>query len=452
MADTLQQQNKPQICAEPTKSFFVEMLTRDIPLEQAVLDLVDNSVDGAKAMRPTGEQPFEGRQVDITFSQDGFRIVDNCGGFDSKAARDYAFRFGRPAGTPRTEHSIGQFGVGMKRALFKFGNHFVVRSATTDDEWAVEVNVPEWESSSDGWYFPWAQFTPDENVSKARPGTDVFVDNLRPEVRTRFSTRLFENLIIGLIKSKHRQFISDGLSISVNGQHLDATNLYLLVRKDFQPGTDEILFQDRGEDDVNVRIITGIGHSSPREAGWYVICNGRVVLEADRSSRTGWGLLEEQSDTIFMPSFHNQFARFRGIVSFDSKDSSRVPWNTTKTDVDHDNHVWQRTFGRMMEMMRPVISFLNDLDNDIDEHTREHSPLLDFVSNAESVKAERLPARAAFAAPARGSIKKGQKTVKIQYSKPVDQVDFLMNELSVASAKAVGEKTFELIFQSMRDE
>lgn len=40
-----------RINAEPTKAFFVDMLTRDIPLEQAVLDLVDNSVDGAKSMK-----------------------------------------------------------------------------------------------------------------------------------------------------------------------------------------------------------------------------------------------------------------------------------------------------------------------------------------------------------------------------------------------------------------
>jgi hypothetical protein len=46
MTDAIEKQ---LISAEPTKSFFVDMLTRDIALEQAILDLVDNSVDGAKA-------------------------------------------------------------------------------------------------------------------------------------------------------------------------------------------------------------------------------------------------------------------------------------------------------------------------------------------------------------------------------------------------------------------
>ncbi len=443
-----------QISAEPTKAFFVDMLTRDIALEQAVLDLVDNSVDGAKALKSDGDRPFEGRAVHIEFNKTRFRIFDNCGGFDSETARTYAFRFGRPTGTPRTPHSIGQFGVGMKRALFKFGNHFLVRSATADDDWAVAVKVPEWEEQA-GWHFPWAVFAPDENISRKTPGTEIVVTDLRPEVAVRFSTKIFENAILGLIKSKHRQFIAGGLSITVNGHHVDATSLFLLVADDakFRPGTDELLFEDvANEKDVKVRIVVGVGHSSPREAGWYVVCNGRVILEADRRSATGWGQIEEQSGSMMIPSFHNQFARFRGIVSFDSNDSARVPWNTTKTDVDQDNPIWQKTFGRMMEMMRPVITFLNDLDTDIDEHSRDRSPLLEYVNKARAVKPEELPKQATFIAPARGTIVKGPKTIKVQFSKPVEQVEFLMEELSVTSATAVGQRTFELIYQRMGGE
>jgi hypothetical protein len=442
-------QSNSRISAEPTKTFFVDMLTRDIPLEQAVLDLVDNSVDGAKSMKGEGERPFENRTVTIEFGGQKFRIVDNCGGFDRETAKSYAFRFGRPPGMPRTAHSIGQFGVGMKRALFKFGDRFMVRSATENDQWAVSVFVPDWEEEA-GWHFPWATFAPDDNVSNDKPGTEILVTELRSEVSSRFSTKLFENSIIGLIKSKHRQFISDGLSISVNGTHIDATSLYLLVlSSQFQPGSDEVIFEEEGVSPVRVRIVVGVGYSSPREAGWYVVCNGRVVLEADRRNATGWGLVEEQTNSVVMPSFHNQFARFRGIVSFDSDDSARVPWNTTKTDIDQDNPVWQKTFVRMMEMMRPVITFLNELDADIDEHTREQSPLLDFISKAKAVKSDDLPRKSSFLAPMRSTVTKGPKTIKIQYSKPAEQVDFLMEELSLNSARAVGSRSFDLIYQRM---
>src|SRR5256885_1211135 len=114
-----------EINARPTKSFFVDMLVRDIPLEQAVLDLVDNSVDSAKQ---SNSNDFNGRHVKIDITPQIFGILDNCGGFSKDLAKKYAFRFGRIPQTPRTPHSIGQFGVGMKRALFKFGKHFLVRS------------------------------------------------------------------------------------------------------------------------------------------------------------------------------------------------------------------------------------------------------------------------------------------------------------------------------------
>lgn len=440
------------ISAEPTKAFFVDMLVRDIPLEQAVLDLVDNCIDGAKRLAKVGSPtPFEGRTVLIDFNAAQFKIQDNCGGFSIETARDYAFRFGRPTGARATPHSIGQFGVGMKRALFKFGKEFIVRSATETEEWAVTVDVPAWEEE-DGWNFPWGDFGKRHPISTEAPGTEIIVTKLRPEVAAKFSTSNFYNAIVALIKSKHRQFVSEGLDIRVNGSRIDATNLSLLLNEELKPGVDFLTFFKDEPPTVDVKIIVGVGASLPREAGWYVICNGRVVLEADRRATTGWGLLEDELSRIVMPSFHNQFARFRGIVSFDCEDSSRVPWNTTKTDIDQDNSVWRQTFERMMEMMRPVINFLNDLDKDIDENSREKSPLLDFVSKSTSKPAAALVERSDFTAPARGSVAKGPKYIKVQYSRLMEDVEFLQGELNLKSAKAVGERTFDIVLKRQRDE
>jgi len=453
MAETDAPQRK-EINAEPTKAFFVDMLTRDIPLEQAVLDLVDNCVDGAKriaAGRESGAtRPYDGCKVEIVLNSHQFSIYDNCGGFDVETAQEYAFRFGRPAAATRTAHSIGQFGVGMKRALFKFGRHFRVESSTSAETWAVDVDVEQWEAETGGWSFPWAEVQSDK-IGQDKPGTDILVTKLRREVAAKFGTTYFVNSIIGLIKSKHRQFISDGLDIKVNDTRIDATNIYLLVGDGFTPGTDILEFSEDGAATVTAKIIVGLGKSSPKEAGWNVICNGRVVLEADRRPQTGWGLLEENAEKMIIPSFHNQFARFRGIVSFDSDDSSRIPWNTTKTDVDVDSNVWRSTFQRMLEMMRPVIDFLNELDADIDENTKEKSPLLEFVTKAAPQGPETFQKKADFTAPNRSSVARGPKLVKIQFSRTVDDVEFLQDALGVTSAKAVGETCFDMVLTRQRD-
>src|SRR6516225_7502864 len=106
--------------ASPTKEFFIYMLVRDVSLVRAIIDLVDNSVDGAHRARPDG--PYRGYHIEIDLSAERFRIRDNCGGIDLKTAQEYAFKFGRPLTVPTTHGSIGQFGVGMKRTLFKLGD------------------------------------------------------------------------------------------------------------------------------------------------------------------------------------------------------------------------------------------------------------------------------------------------------------------------------------------
>ena len=114
------------IKASPTKGFFIYMLTRDIPLIRAILDLVDNSVDGAT--RTQHDDDYSKFEIRIECSKDHFMISDNCGGIPISLARDYAFRFGRSQDMELTPRSIGKFGVGMKRSFFKLGNKFRVES------------------------------------------------------------------------------------------------------------------------------------------------------------------------------------------------------------------------------------------------------------------------------------------------------------------------------------
>lgn len=432
-----------QISALPTKTFFVEMFTKDIALEQAVLDLVDNSVDGAKRYAKAGDTPYAGFQVNLTFNNEEFLIADNCGGFSSDVAVNYAFRFGRPKGATSTPGSIGQFGVGMKRALFKFGRHFIVQSATPDEEWAVEVPVTDWENNDNDWHFPWGKFAPVGGLSKASPGTEIQVTKLRPSVSAVFATKNFENSIVSLIRSKHRSFIGQGMSICVNGTAVLPIDLVMISGEGFRPASKTLTF-DEGGAPVTVRILAGVGASQPSLAGWYVICNGRIILEADRRAVTGWGVVEDAASKTSIPGFHNQFARFRGIVTFDSTDSARVPWNTTKTDVDQDNVVWRAAREEMIILMRPVIDFLNELDADIEENTRERSPLYKYVEARPLVRFESIEANSLFEAPEREELAPVEKWVKVQYSRKEDEIDTLKTALKVNSARAVGERTFDL--------
>src|SRR5689334_4732415 len=101
----------------PTKTLFIDALTRDIELIDAVGDLVDNSVDAA--FRLNGKSNYHGLYVNISFSAKGFTIEDNCGGISLKVAKEVAFRLGRPGNVTAPVGLIGRYGIGMKRAFFK---------------------------------------------------------------------------------------------------------------------------------------------------------------------------------------------------------------------------------------------------------------------------------------------------------------------------------------------
>ncbi len=430
-----------QIDAMPTKQFFVDMLIRDIPLERAVLDLVDNCIDGAKRLRSDPKGNFEGLKIALSIGSDGFRIDDNCGGFDIETAKEYAFRFGRAKLARTTPFSIGQFGVGMKRALFKFGREFEISSATATERWSLAVNVDVWEADDSNWTFEFKTTERDIAVAPADQGTSIVVKRLRPEVASRFGTKWFQNTVGEVIRIHLRQFISNGLEIRLEGVALTATDVNLLTGT-IRPAVEDY-DEAVGDSIVKIRIVAGVGQSLPSTAGWYVVCNGRVVLAADRSEETGWGRVGENEAGV--PKFHGQFARFRGIIYFECEAADKLPWNTTKTGIDADSPIWQRALTKMIDQMRIVIDFLNGLDAEMDVQGKS-GPLARALAAATLTQVDSLRQQASFTAPDKEKFS-GPVLRRIAYSRPEAQVTFLMEQLGLSSAKAVGEQSFDLVLR-----
>ncbi|MDE0242542.1 MAG: ATP-binding protein [bacterium] len=274
--------DEDRIEAMPTKAFFVNMLVRDIPLERAVLDLLDNCIDGARNVRPGDEADYAGLFVKIKMNDERFKIEDNCGGFDIRQARYYAFRFGRPDGADSTAYSIGQFGVGMKRALFKFGKFFEVKSTTENQHWSMHVDVDDWLSRENEWAFAFDEISDDREFGAEERGTTIEVRDLRSEVAARFDSEFFKRKLADMIRSHQRKFLAQGLAVEFDGRHLTASELSVRAGGDFQPAVEEFIFEPDSAAPVTVRLVVGVSDPSPLNAGWYVLCNRRVIVAADR--------------------------------------------------------------------------------------------------------------------------------------------------------------------------
>jgi hypothetical protein len=285
--------------ASPTKDFFIYMLVKDIELIDAIADLVDNCVDGARRSRDDGD--FKDLWVRLTLSSERFAIDDNCGGMSVETARKYAFKFGRPAGIQDIAHTIGQFGVGMKRALFKMGKSFKVESTTNESHFVLEDTIERWRDHPDDWTFQFRERIEDpNNVPKKERGTTITVESLYTPVAADLASDRFITRVCNTLSSAHQDAISKGLSITVNGIPLSAYALMLRQSEDLRSGYKNLSYGE-GEEIVQIKLYVGINDPNPSEAGWYIFCNGRLILEADQSNVTGWKEAEQDNDDVPTP-------------------------------------------------------------------------------------------------------------------------------------------------------
>lgn len=430
------------IKASPTKEFFISMLTRDVLLTRAIIDLVDNSVDGAKRLRPDGD--FTGLTVSIHFSISEFKIEDNCGGIPIDTARNYAFCFGRPKNAPNTSKSVGQFGVGMKRTFFKLGRYFEVNSTTTVSKFSMAVDVENWlnqEDETDDWHFNFKTVEEGLTIPLADTGTKILVNRLLSEGTSAFPLNSFVKELQTSLTESHSLVLTAGLQICVNGVYLTSYPLEILETDQIAPAYIEKEFYTDDPKPVKVRMYAGVSSRQKEDGGWYIFCNGRMVVRADQNMLSGWG----EGEGKIMPKYHPDFAFFRGYVFFDCENSSKLPWTTTKTGVDADSWIFRTVREDMIQVAKPVLRFLRDLAAERAEVAagdRNFSPLEQNVTSQAPTPLTSFSPRATFFAPARQVIT-GPRMQRIQYSKPLDEVNEVKAHLGARTLQDVGLRTFD---------
>lgn len=419
-----------KIDADPTKEFFISMLTRDIPLLSSIIDLVDNSVDAA-----ISSGGYEGKFVELTLSNDSFEILDNCGGISRGAAEGYAFRFGRPASAPLTPHTVGRFGVGMKRALFKIGSNFTVESHHSVSSFQVAVDVDEWLAEGGSWRFDLEEI----NATNASLGTKIVVDNLHAPVAEKFSDTVFISSLIDALSNAHYRILKQGFVIKVNGQNVGLKDIEISMSEDLGVAGVEIQLGD-----VKVLIKAGVGARDYHSGGWYVLCNNRLIEGAHKGLLTGWGL-----DGI--RTYHPDLAYFRGVVEFYSADGGKLPWNTTKTGIDSDNPVFRTALGEMKKVMRKVIELLKDRvkeQEDLDQGRINEGPINAAIEDAEKKSIFDINIPDDFVRPDAVIVQRVISHRRIAYSVRDEILTDVKESLGATTNKEVGELTFDYYYRN----
>lgn len=352
--------------ANPTKAFFVRMITRDISLADCILDLIDNSVDaawqreGAKPNIFSNTTDLSAFRVEITASASKFEIRDNCGGITLDNAARYAFTFGRSDRMEHDRYSIGVYGIGMKRAVFKLGSSIEIKStysltARKQEAFRVPINVPKWLTAK-----TW-DFDLEADTALPQPGLQITVSQLHESSSRDFGNPAFILELGRAIARDYALHLHRGFTIVLNGKKIKGWEIELRQSKAFLPLRDNYKDEATG---VRVDIVAGMAVPPPESSepddvkdrdsrsGWYVICNGRIVVAADKTHVTGWG-------TSGWPKWHPQYEGFIGLIFFTSEDANALPLTTTKRSVDSSSALYQSAVPKMRDISKEWIAYTN---------------------------------------------------------------------------------------------
>lgn len=428
----------------PSKDFFIKMITKDVTVESCILDLIDNSIDSHKKQKNGMPSTIK---ISFSLEEDVFSICDDCGGMSKVIAQEVAFKFGNEG--KRNSGVLGMYGIGMKRSIFKIGEDFVVYSKTNEDSFKVFMNQEEWlklkKEGEEVWKFYY-----EDCENEFDNGVYIVVKKLSSSLREYLSRPINIDKLRRKIGSAYRDLLSKNIRIEINGEPVEYIS-EVLYEADFLKTYVKTIHSIPG---MKIKIIAGIGDPKPKQAGWNIISNGRVIIESNRDELTGWDAEydaeEDDVDEVLsqrtVPAYHNDFARFRGFVFLYSDDSNLLPLNTTKDGIDEQHKIYRFIFKEMNDALRIILPKLREFIQVSRElkNADKVAPEAFFVAKSVSDYYSQENSKFKFEV----SEYKASDTIKnISMRIPAKRVEFLKDFFDVKTNKELGEKILNFLIE-----
>ncbi|MDO7509060.1 ATP-binding protein [Acinetobacter baumannii] len=322
----------------PTKEYLVNGITKDVTIEECIFDLIDNSIDAYSRKENELVSDFNKYTIEIKLSKNYFSIKDLGKGIKLEALINETLRFGTK--TPHHTTSIGFYGIGLNRALFKLGKDISITSETSDNRSLIKLDVDVFLKDNNNWTLP---INTEEKIGKQ--GTVIEIKKLYEEVNNYFTNAELIKLFKQKISLRYSQFLNKNLIIKVNDEEIEITDISIRPTSGFELLKKEFAYK-------GIKIIIEAGQSSGHfftyeksydkeknatldECGWFVYCNDRAVKLFDLTSDTGWSSKP-----------HREHTGFIGKVYFIGS-AGKLPWNTSKTDVDLNNEIYKKALETM---------------------------------------------------------------------------------------------------------
>lgn len=430
------------IKASPTKRLFINILTQDVPLKPAILDLIDNSVDSYTRKKLQGK-----RKIELIATPEQFMIFDECGGIALDILKEQVFRFGSKVDHNLENPTLGMYGIGLKRSIFKIGKQIILETHDGVDYSIMNLNVTEWEKDDESWDIPFETEKKSLIVGQ-NPYTRIVINNLTDESSSKFNSDVFINELIEIIKRSYCLIMKDDIDIILNGEKIEPFELYVPEADQYKPSVTIDTY-----DGIEIRIICFIDPSNGtrlknaiNQRGWNFFCNNRLILANDTTELTGWKGTKD--DMSALPKYHSLFNEFRGMVFLKANNPFKLPLNTSKTSLNTENENYHYVLKLMVKAARPIIEYIYEklkkesdelevleqgIENQIDDDFKPQQIAIFNFDKNETFSAPKITAKV-------------NTTVKISYSREKVDVEAIKEKLNLNTYKEVGEKTFDYYF------
>ncbi len=341
-----------------SKGFLENALATDISILESIFDLIDNSIDAARDHLLTQNyerdkyglpSDYSGYRISIRLGKKNISILDNCLGIEEATLTRKAFV---TANLSNHRFGIGHYGLGLKRALIKFGASYAM--FTDNGKIAFKMRFSENQIAGN------VPIKAHGYKSTGRRKTLFVVSDIKPNIAYELESKTWlENAIISL-SIRYAIYTGKGLKISISSEHhkmrqeINGTLPLVRVDSKFSPINRPLII-----DDVNIYVDAGVHneyyfpaekehHSLQRnrtltdDFGLYFICNDRVIVSSSTAKEHGW-----------KTKWHSEYNGFVCLVRFVSEDSSKMPWNTMKTALKTDS----KFFVQVRDELQPIADF-----------------------------------------------------------------------------------------------
>ena len=332
------------------KKRVLQSIARDINLNMAILELIDNSIDAWKrnntgnklviAIKVTKGDKDNGKLSQLDYE-------DNAGGIPVKKITEL-FTLG-DTGASQYEKSIGEFGVGLKRALFSLSKEFIIESkAPQEDGFTCKVDVssflkdPEWKL--------------EYSVGSSAPLEKSIIRFLGLNYEIGDKT---ERDFRKVIAETYSHTISNNGEIFVNNTEVtfhkfDEWTEFAENYSEYSPKRVQSKVEVEGKK-VEVDITVGLMKTfhTTGEYGFYIYCNDRLAVKDGKEEQLGFNGKE-----FTYP--HNRISRFRCEVRLNGP-RSLVPWNSTKSGINYNLPLMSVLLPGLKKLAKPYLNFSNRL-------------------------------------------------------------------------------------------